>query len=296
MSVASSPPVKAPDPRIYAFRTDLADSNLRDAVLASAYVSPTLRQCLRGVLPMLEKPHPDARQISQVRYGEFLDVFETRDDGFAWVQNRTDRYVGYIPADAAMGDMIAMMSNRVTALRTFVYPEPDIKAPPVDELTLGSFASISGENGKFLELASGGFVFADHVMATEYAHTDDYVFTAGRLLHVPYLWGGRTPHGIDCSGMVQLCLEMAGIDCPRDSDQQREAFGRPLESHWRDHGWHRGDIVFFPGHVGVMTGIDHIIHANAHTMDVTVEPLYDLVTRGNEILAAASQAEVKARA
>lgn len=275
------------DPRMNAFRPDLADLSLRASVKANAYVEPVLRQCLRGVLPVLAAPNLDAQQISQIRYGEFLDVFEIRPDGFAWVQNRSDRYVGYIPAEGALGDKIAMMSNRVMALRTFVYPKPDLKTPPIDELTLGSFVSISGQQGNFLELMSGGFVFAGHVAATEFANTPDYVFTAGRLLHVPYLWGGRTPRGIDCSGLVQLALEMAGIDIPRDSDQQREAIGKPLDYPWRDRAWRRGDIVFFPGHIGIMTGIDHIIHANAYTMDTTVEPLADLVARGNEILAVA---------
>jgi hypothetical protein len=279
------------DPRINAFRPDLADISLRAGVKAEKYAEPTPRQCLRGVLPMLEKPHPNARQVSQVRYGEFVDVFEQRDDGFAWVQNRSDHYVGYIPSDGTLDDSIAMLSNRVTALRTFVFPEPDVKAPPVDELTLGSFASVAGKQGDFLELANGGFVFAGHVMATEFAREGDYVFTAGRMLHTPYLWGGRTPKGLDCSGLVQLSLEMADIEAPRDSDQQCEAFAKLLDSHWRDRAWKRGDLVFFKGHVGIMTGTDHIIHANAHTMDVTVEPLLDLVTRGNEVVAAADAAQ-----
>jgi cell wall-associated NlpC family hydrolase len=276
------------DPRVNAFRPDLADMSLRAAVKADAYVEPVMRQCLNGVLPLLKTPNLDAPQLSQIRYGEFIDLFEMRDDGFAWVQNRSDRYVGYIPVQGPMGDKIAMMSNRVTALRTFVYPEPDIKVPPVDELTLGSFVSINSQTGNFLELMDGGFVFAAHVVATEFANTPDYVFTAGRLLHTPYLWGGRTPRGIDCSGMVQLVLEMAGIDAPRDSDQQREALGKTMDYHWRDHVWKRGDIVFFAGHVGIMTGTDHIIHANAHSMDVTVEPLADLVARGNDVIAVAN--------
>lgn len=281
------------DARAHAFRPDLADVTLRDQVTAGRYVEPVLRQCLRGVLPMLQAPVPDARQISQIRYGEFIDVFEMRDDGFAWVQNRSDRYVGYVPAAADdLGDSIAMLSNRVAALRTFVYPEPDIKAAPVDELTLGSYASVARQDGRFLELINGGFVVADHVMATEYTYAPDYVFTAGRMLHTPYLWGGRTPKGIDCSGLVQLALEMAGIDAPRDSDQQREALGRPLDGHWRDRAWARGDIVFFPDHVGFMTGVDHIIHANAHTMDVTVEPLADLVGRGVDVIAVAAHEDV----
>jgi hypothetical protein len=280
------------DPRTNAYRPDLADISLRDTVTAEKYVEPVIRQCLSGVLPMLATPDMDAKQTSQVKYGEFLDVFETCDDGFVWAQNRFDRYVGYIPANDALGDSIAMMSNRVSALRTFVYPEPDLKSPPVDELTLGSFVSIAGETEKFLELMNGGFVFSKHIQATEYAETKDYVFTAGRLLHAPYLWGGRTPKGIDCSGLIQLSLEMAGIDVPRDSDQQREAFGKPLDNHWRDHAWERGDIVFFPGHVGIMTGIDHMIHANAFTMDVTVEPLSDFIMRGNDILAVAANREL----
>jgi hypothetical protein len=273
------------DPRINAYRQDLADKTLRDSVKAAKYVEPVMRQCLRGVLPMLEAPKDDARQVSQIRYGEFLDVFEFRKDGFLWVQNRSDRYVGYIPDVGDLGESIAMMSNRVTALRTFVYPEPDMKSPPFDELTLGSFVSISGKKNGFLELANGGFIYESHVMATEFANAADYVFTAGRLLHTPYLWGGRTPKGIDCSGLVQLSLEMAGIDAPRDSDLQRAAFGKPLAAHWRDLAWQRGDIVFFGGHAGFMTSNDHIIHANAFTMDVTVEPLADLVSRGKEILA-----------
>jgi cell wall-associated NlpC family hydrolase len=153
--------------------------------------------------------------------------------------------------------------------------------------------SIAGEKKSFLELTNGGFVFAKHIQATEFAQTNDYVFTAGRLLHVPYLWGGRTSKGIDCSGLVQLALEMAGIDAPRDSDQQLDVFGKPLQNHWRDHTWQRGDIVFFKGadgsgHLGFMTGIDNIIHASTNSMDVTVEPLADLVMRGLEVIGMAA--------
>jgi len=281
-----------PDPRINAYRPDLADIMLRDTVKAKKYVEPTMRQCLRGVLPMLAEPKADATQVSQIRYGEFVEVFEESTDGFFWVQNRTDRYVGYVPDTGDLAESISMMSNRVTALRTFVYPKPDMKAPPIDELTLGSFVSVSGKQGRFLELANGGFVFDSHVMATEFAHARDYVFTAGRMLHCPYLWGGRTPKGIDCSGFTQLCLEMAGIEAPRDADLQCKAFGKPLNAHWRDRAWKRGDMVFFKTHVGFMTNSDHIIHANAHTMDVTVEPLADLVGRGNDILAVGEHRDV----
>lgn len=284
MSDATNPP----DPRTHAYRPDLADIALANTIKAERYKEPVLRQCIRGVVPMLAAPTLDAKQVSQIRYGEFLDVFEIREDGFAWVQNRLDRYVGYIPSQENLSEEIADLSNRVHVLKTFVYPEPDFKAPPVDMLTLGSCVSPIAQNGAFKELAGGGFVFAKHIAPTQEVLAPDYVFTAGRLLNVPYLWGGRTPEGIDCSGLVQLALELAGIDVPRDADQQCEVIGLPLESHWRDVSWKRGDIVFMPSHVGIMTGPDQIIHASGHPhhMFVTVEPLADAVmARGGEVTA-----------
>jgi hypothetical protein len=234
----------------------------------------------------LAEPRPDAKRVSEVRYGEFLDVLEQRADGFAWVQNRSDRYVGYLPIAGNLSEEIAALSYRINALHSFVYLEADLKSPILDRLTLGSYVRVLGQRGDYFELASGGFVFHKHVLPTEQVGDKDYVFTAGKMLGVPYLWGGRTPLGLDCSGLVQLSLEMAGIEAPRDSDQQMEIFGQPLPSHWRDVKWHRGDIVFFSGHVGIMTGHDHIIHANGHAMMVTAEPLANLINRGSEILMA----------
>jgi len=272
------------DPRIHAFRPDLADASLGAQVTAKRYVEPVMRHCIRGVVPLLAAPDIDAKQVSQIRYGEFLDVFEDK-GGFAWAQNRVDRYVGYLPSQGTLSEEIADLSWRVSVPRTFVYPEPDVKSPPVDELTLGSYVRAGKVEKNFCRLASGGFVFAKHVAPTAETIDPDYVFTAGRMLGAPYLWGGRTPKGLDCSGLVQLSLEIAGIEAPRDSDQQAEAFGRPLSRHWRDMAWNRGDIVFFEGHVGIMTGPTHMIHANSHHMTVTVESVFDVVMRGAEITA-----------
>jgi hypothetical protein len=273
------------DPRVNAYRPDLADISLRVLVEAERYVEPVPRQCVQGVVPLLAEPRDDAMRISEIRYGEFLNVFEERKDGFVWVQNRSDSYVGYLPSPEVLCEAIASLSNRIKALHTFVYSKPDIKSTPIDRLTLGSYVSVMGEAGTFLELAGGGFVFAEHVASTEESIVPDYVFTAGRLLGAPYLWGGRTPLGIDCSGLVQLALEVAGIEAPRDSDQQRELFGRPLEKPWRDTVWRRGDLVFFPGHAGIMTSREHMIHANAFAMQVTGEPLAAVVARGLEVIA-----------
>ncbi len=273
------------DPRVNAFRPDLADASLQVVVKAERYVEPMPRQCVRSVVPLLAEPKPDARRISEIRYGEFLKVVEERADGFAWVQNCSDHYVGYIKNDGALSEEIASLSNRIIVLHAFVYAEPDIKAPVLDRLTLGSFVRVGREVGNFIELANGGYIFARQVAPTELSIMPDYVFTAGRMLGVPYLWGGRTPLGLDCSGLVQLVLDMAGYEVPRDSDQQREAFGQPLPALWTDVVWKRGDIVFFSGHVGIMTGYDHIIHASAHDMFVVAEPLANVVERGNAIIA-----------
>jgi cell wall-associated NlpC family hydrolase len=287
-----SPPL---DPRIHAFRPDLADLSLKLLVPAAQYVEPQPRQCIKGVLPLLAEPRDDARRVSELRYGEFLDLFELRDDGFAWVQNRHDRYVGYIRADGALSEEVAAFLNRVQVLKTFVYAEPNIKSPVRDCLTLGSFVRLVAEQGEFYELASGGYIYGRHVTPTDDTLTPDYVFTAGRLLHVPYLWGGRTPLGIDCSGLVQLALELAGIEAPRDSDQQREAYGQPLAKHWRDMPWRRGDLVFFtnPGHVGIMTDHAQIIHASGTAMQVVCEPLENLVLhQGREIVAIGNHTDI----
>lgn len=274
------------DPRVNAFRPDLADASLRAFVEAERFVEPSLRQCVRGVLPVYAEPRSSAVRVSEIKYGEFLDVFEERDDGFLWVQNRSDRYVGYVERGAFFSEQISSLSHRIKELQTFIYTEPDIKAPVRDRLTLGSFVTLGSQEGAFFALEEGGYVYAPHVVSSDDALVRDTVFTAGRLLGVPYLWGGRSPLGIDCSGLVQLALTMAGYeDAPRDSDQQCEAYGRPLSTHWRDIVWQRGDIVFFPGHVGLMTSHDHLIHANAYAMKVTVDPLAEIVARGAEIIA-----------
>ncbi len=274
------------DPRVNAFRPDLADLALKPFVEADKYVEAALYQCVRGIVPLLQEPKEDALRVSEIRYGEFVDLLEKREDGFSWVQNRNDRYVGYIHTKGTLNQTIAALMNRVIVLHTFVYAEPNLKAPVQDRLTLGSFVSLDGEEEDFYPLASGGYIFKKHVVPTDEAQTPDYVFTAGQLLGAPYLLGGRTSLGIDCSALVQLSLDMAGIDAPRDVDQQQKLFGHPLPCHWRDIVWKRGDLVFFEKHVGIMTDNDYLIHADSHAMQVVVEPLEEIMLRRKTIIAA----------
>ncbi len=274
------------DPRTNAFRPDLADVALRPFVQAKKFVEPVLQRCVRGVVPLWAAPVSGAERVSEVRYGDFLDVLETRKDGYAWVQLRNDRMVGYIETEGTLSQTIAAMMNRISVLRTFVYASPDVCSPILDCLTLGSFISLDGETEDFYPLPTGGFVFKKHVAPTDEVTCSDYVFTAGQLLGAPYLHGGRTSLGVDGPGLVQFALDLAGIDSPRLADQQRELFGHALPCHWRDVVWKRGDLVFFENHAGIMVDSERMIHADDVSMLVTVEPLDMIVARGHAILAA----------
>ena len=277
------------DPRFNAFRADLADAALQPFVRAKKYVAPTLRRCVRGTLPLHEGPSNTSSQISEILYGEFLDLFEERKDGFAWVQSRNDRLVGYIDRTGApLSEGIAALMNRINVLRTFILESPTSQAPVLDILTLGAFVSLDGDAGDFYPLTSGGYIFKNHVAPADEVLQSDYLFTCGQLLGTPYRQGGRTPLGIDAPGLVQLALDIAGLDAPRTLEQQREMFGKPLPCHWRDVTWNRGDLVFFenPDHVAVMTGANDMISASPDHMAVTVEPLAACIARGHHLIAA----------
>ena len=191
--------------------------------------------------------------------------------GWAWGHCLHDRYVGYLPADA-LGPL-APPTHRVTAALAPLFAAPDIKAPVTSALSIGALVA-GAEAGEFVATAAG-HLHRRHV-ARAGVHAADPVEVAERLIGAPYLWGGRGAGGIDCSGLVQRALGLAGIESPRDSDQQRDALGRALA---QDEPARRGDLVFFPGHVGLMVDGARLIHANAFWMAVTVEPLAEVVAR-----------------
>jgi len=155
-----------------------------------------------------------------------------------------------------------------------------------DVLPLGAYVSPLAAQGDFLELEGGGFVFAAHIAPSQEVEFSDYVSAAGRLLNVPYLSGGRTSLGIDPGGLVQLALDLVGIEAPRFADLQRDAYGKPLSTHWQDKIWKRGELVFFDGPVGIMTGATHVLHASARAMKVVCEPLVDVVQAKARIVSA----------
>jgi cell wall-associated NlpC family hydrolase len=258
------------DRRVTPFREDLADERLRGQVAAERFSPGLPRRVVTAVAPLRRRPFADAPLDTEALLGERVTVYDEQ-DGWAWGQLAADGYVGYLPS-AALGEPGPEPTHRVAELRTFRYPEPDLKRPPVDWLSLGAAVTVVDQVGDYARLAQGGFVFRGHVR--DLAATEpDFAGTAERFLHVPYLWGGKTSLGLDCSALVQVALAAAGIPAARDSDLQERALGDPIEVGPDLGGLARGDLVFWRGHVGIMLDPERLLHANGHTMTVAVEPL-----------------------
>lgn len=210
--------------------------------------------------------------VTQLLPGEGFAILDISGD-WAWGYCVHDRYVGYLPA-CAVAEPGPAATHVITARTAPVFAMANIKAPVPISLPVGSH--VSGVlDGDFLALNDGGFVHTRHLAAIDGTGIDPVDFACA-LTGMPYLWGGRGGDGIDCSGLVQQALAQAGIACPRDSDQQRVAIGTALDD---GEALRRGDILFFPGHVGLMVDGETLVHANAHWMAVTIEPLADVVAR-----------------
>jgi hypothetical protein len=267
------------DRRRHPLRDDLAAACLQGRVDAPRFVEPVPHRVTVGRAGLRTAPDAGRPLDTEVLFGEGFDVYDRRADGWAWGQCATDGYVGWVRGEA-LAPGPAPASHRLTARYSFLFPAPDIKAPVLDTLPMGARLDAVGVQGRFLALADGaGFVFADHAAPVEAPpRFTDPVAVAESLIGVPYLWGGRTPLGIDCSGLVQLCLAAVGVAAPRDSDMQRDELGDRVgpEEHPR-----RGDVACFPGHVAFMRDETHVVHATAFTLSVGVEPLADVARRAD---------------
>jgi cell wall-associated NlpC family hydrolase len=262
------------DRRIHAIRGDVADVALADRVFAPHYARPLEHGGLAAATAVRAAPSHDAMAVSELLRGECFAVVDASGD-WAWGFTTHDGYVGYVPLDS-IGPTCGA-SHVVSAPAALVFSGPDIKAPVRERLPMGARIAAMSEDGMFLAIEGGGFVHRHHVVAAD-AAADDSVAVAERLTGVPYRWGGRSGDGIDCSGLVQLALAFAGIAAPRDSDQQA-ALGAPVAG---GAPLRRGDLVFLPGHVGLMASATDLLHANAHWMRVVAEPLADVLARQPE--------------
>jgi len=225
----------------------------------------------RGHADLRREPSPHAVQDNELLFGDIFTVFAEL-DGWSHGQSAYDNYVGHIRSDA-LGEPIEP-THRVTALSTPLLEGPAIRAATRDLLPLNSQVQVIDTRDDFARIAPDGHVWAEHLAPLDRL-APDWVATAERFLGAPYVWGGKTHHGIDCSGLVQVALASAGIAAPRDTDQQEAALGAAITLLAR----RRGDLIFWNGHVGLMLDETHLLHANAFHMQVEIEPLAEAVAR-----------------
>lgn len=260
------------DPRLNAYRADLAAAELRGRVDATRFAEGTLHRIVDASAPVREAGHPDAMQVTEALHGERVVVYEIDGEGWAWGQLQRDRYVGWLPANA-LGRPGAAPTHRVSALRTLGFPGPDIKKPPLAAFPFGAEIGAARADEKFVTTDQGLCIPAQHIVGLT-VKEPDFVAVAERFLGTPYLWGGKTSLGIDCSGLVQVSLQAAGVEGPRDSDMQA-ALGKAVAlSELR-----RGDLLFWKGHVAIARDSKTIVHANAHHMAVAIEPADAMIAR-----------------
>lgn len=274
------------DPRLNACRPDLADARLAGLVESARFVEGTRKRVVAPLAAMRRVARLDASLDTELFRGEVVRVFEETAEGWSWVQNETDRYVGFVSSDA-LGPLAPEPTHRIGALRTFIYPGPDMKLPARASLSIGSRIALAGEvetRGTLYGLLAGGegTVVAVHTEPVDApfdtTHDADFVAVALRFLRVPYLWGGRSSLGVDCSSLVQLSLMVAGKPAPRDTDMQQAALGCPVEGGIAA-PLTRGDLIFWKGHVAIMVDGEFIVHASGYHMAVTIEPLAEAVAR-----------------
>ncbi len=261
------------DPRLNPYRRDIAARHLQGQVDAAHFVDGTMYEVIEPIADMRREPAHEAALDTQALKGERVMVYEMSDEGWAWGQLETDGYVGYLSANA-LGPVGPLPTHRVCVPRTFGFPGPDIKLPPMIALPMGAKIDVAVEIERFALDAFNWHYPLAHVAPLSYRQPD-FVAVAEMFMSVPYLWGGKSSLGIDCSGLVQLALQLAGHACPRDTYMQERALGQPKSlTELR-----RGDLIFWKGHVAIACDATTIIHANAHHMMVAKEPVNEAVIR-----------------
>jgi hypothetical protein len=265
-----------PDPRRNAYREDLAAEELRGTVKVGNYSAGWERQIVYPATPL--RARPDAREnwTTEALFGEVVKVYDENKD-WAWVQLAADGYVGYLRA-SALSPQINTATHRVKALGTFLYGAADIKAPPLLPLSMNALLAVAESGPNFSRLIDGTFVPTRHLIERD-RYLGDFVAAAERFVGVPYLWGGRSRFGVDCSGLLQTALNAAGKACPRDSDMQQAELGAALAANGDLAALERGDLLFWQGHVGIMTDGFMLLHANAHHMAAVIEPVRNAIDR-----------------
>lgn len=255
------------DKRTTPIRGDLADIKLAGKLFAPHYAVPMIRTGIAPVTEIHAEPHMTSMPVSSLMHGEEFAVLDVAGE-WAWGYCLHDDYLGYLRF-ADLGDDFTA-THMVSAPATLLVATPSIKAPVLARYPMGA-QIVCGEAskcGRFLA-CEGGWIPIVHLAEpgqVEGSPAD----LAEKLVGVPYSWGGRSGNALDCSGLVQLVFGLKGIKAPRDADMQQAGFGEELSE---DEALQRGDLVFFPGHVGIMADESNLIHSNGAAMAVSIESL-----------------------
>jgi len=264
--------LRGADRRLTPARVDLAAAYLEGSVDSARFVEATPTQVKAAIIPLCPAPDPSIGVDTVLLFGEPFDVYDSA-EGWAWGQAPRDGYVGYLPL-AALSEGVVEQTHTVSVPTTHLYPKASMKTEPVAALWMSSLCAPTAihppnsEGVAFAEL-DGLFVPAKHLSPVS-DHASDFVAVAETFLNAPYVWAGKTAAGVDCSGLIQVALAQTGVDVPRDSDMQSTGIGTEVSP---DGPFQRGDLLFWPGHVGIMTDADTFLHATAFSMQVMLETI-----------------------